>query len=45
MKKNANHKQPKLKRMTIREKLELMKEIEQRNEERRKAFRHQKPKK
>lgn len=45
MKKNANHKQPKLKRMTVREKLELMRQTEQRNEERRKAFRRQQTKK
>lgn len=39
MKKNGKRQQ--LKRMTVREKLELMKQIEQRNEERRKAFRRQ----
>ena len=43
MKKTSKHQQ--LKRMTVREKLELMKQIEQRNEERRKAFRRQQTKK
>lgn len=43
MKKNGKRQQ--LKRMTVREKLELMKQIEQRNEERRKAFRLQQTKK
>lgn len=43
MKKNGKRRQ--LKRMTVREKLELMKQIEQRNEERRKAFRRQQIKK
>ena len=36
MKKNGKRQQ--LKRMTVREKLELMKQLEQRNEERRKEF-------
>lgn len=43
MKKNGKRQQ--LKRMTVREKLELMRQTEQRNEERRKAFRRQQTKK
>lgn len=43
MKKTGKRQQ--LKRMTVREKLELMKQIEQRNEERRKSFRRQQTKK